>query len=246
MAEPSSRDDFKEYCLRALGKPVINIDVADSQVEDRIDDALRLFYDYHFDGTERAYYKHQITQTDIDNKYITIPENIVGVVKIFESSSFLQGTGIFDVKYQFALQNLHTLTSMSVVPFYMSMQHLSLIDQMLNGATPIRYNKNVNKLYIDTNWNRLVEDNWLLVEAHEIVDPEDFSDVWKDWWLKEYTTNLIKRQWGSNLKKFGGVPLPGGITLDGQTLYDEAEVKIKELKDFLVSDYSLPASDFFG
>jgi hypothetical protein len=246
MTEPATREAFKEYCLRALGKPVIEINVADEQIEDRIDDTLRMFYDYHCDGTEKAYYKHQITNTDITNGYITIPENIIGVVKVFDVQSFISGSGLFDVKYQFMLQNLHSLSRMELAPFFQSMQHLALINEVLNGSTPIRYNRHRNRLYLDTNWSKLTAGNYIVAEAYEIMDPETYTDVWKDWWVKEYATNLIKRQWGSNLKKFGGVPLPGGITLNGQTIYDEAEAKITELKDFIIYKYSMPANDFFG
>jgi hypothetical protein len=247
MSKPASRDDFKEYCLKNLGKPVINIDVSDDQVDDRIDEALRYYWDYHFDGCDKTYYKYQITQQDKDNKYIIMPGNIIGAVNIFPLGWYMSGqANMFNVQYQIALNDLYTLTQFDVVPFYMMMQHLNVLQEVLVGVKPIRYNRHMNRLYVDMNWDILEVGQYLVVEAYWIVDPDIYTDAWADRWLLRYGTALIKRQWGSNLKKFGDIELPGGVTLNGQELYNEAIKEIQELEEEMIISYSLPVSDMIA
>jgi len=246
MAIPTTRAEFKEYCLRRLGKPVIEINVDEDQVEDRIDDALRYYWDYHFDGTEKLYYKHLVTETDKTNKYITVPENIIGVVNLFNiADPSIRSDDLFNIRYQIALNDLYTLTSVSMVPYYMVMEHLSLISEMLVGKQLLRYNRHMNRLYIDMDWNSL-SNEYLLVEAYQIVDPTEYVDVWKDQWLMRYATALIKRQWGSNLTKFTGMQLPGGLTFNGEKIYNDAVAEITDLEDKMISSYSLPVMDMVG
>ena len=247
MAIPTSRADFKAYCLRALGAPVIEINTDDDQVEDRIDEALKYYGDYHFDATERTYYKHQVTSTDKTNKYITLPENIIGAVSIFSiGDPSVRSDDLFNIRYQIALNDLYTLTSVSMVPYYMVMQHLGVIQEMLVGKQPIRYSRHRNKLHIDMDWNTINEGEYLLVEAYEVIDPEVYTDVWGDRWLARYCTQLIKRQWGTNLKKYSGMQMPGGLTFNGQQIYDEADAEIKKMEEEMIMDYSLPILDMVG
>lgn len=246
MAAPTTRSEFKENCLRRLGKPVIEINVDDDQVEDRIDEALRYYWDYHFDGSSKTYYKYQITQQDKDNKYITIPQNIIGVVNIFDVGSALGTNNLFNIRYQIALNDLYTLTSVSMVPYYMAMQHIQFLEQMLVGRQPLRYNRNTNKLYVDMDWNRFNVGEYLIVEAYEVVDPDEFTDAWSDRWLLRYAACLIKQQWGTNLKKFDGMKMPGGLTFNGQTIYNEATQEREKLEQEMIYSYSLPATDMIG
>lgn len=247
MAQPASRQQFKDYCLRKLGFPVIEINADDDQIEDRIDEALNYFYDYHFDGTEKIYYKHQVTAADKQNKYIILPENIIGAVSIFSiGDPSVRADDLFNIRYQIALNDLYTLTSVSLVPYYMAMQHLSVISEMLVGKQPIRYNRLRNQLYVDMDWNNIIVGEYLLVEAYQIVDPEEFTDAWGERWLQNYATALIKKQWGTNLKKFTGMQLPGGIQFNGQQIYDEADQEIKEFEREMVTNLSLPALDMIG
>ena len=246
MAAPTTRSAFKEYCLRRLGKPVIEINVDEDQVEDRIDDALRYYWDYHFDGTEKIYYKHLVTDTDKTNKYITVPDNVIGAVNLFNiADPSIRSDDLFNIRYQIALNDLYTLTSVSMVPYYMVMEHLSLISEMLVGKQLMRYNRHMNRLYIDMDWNSL-SNEYLLVEAYQIVDPTEYVDVWKDQWLMRYATALIKRQWGSNLTKFTGMQLPGGLTFNGEKIYNDAVAEITDLEDKMISSYSLPVMDLVG
>ena len=246
MAAPTTRSAFKEYCLRRLGKPVIEINVDEDQVEDRVDDALRYYWDYHFDGTEKIYYKHLVTDTDKTNKYITVPDNVIGAVNLFNiADPSIRSDDLFNIRYQIALNDLYTLTSVSMVPYYMVMEHLSLISEMLVGKQLMRYNRHMNRLYIDMDWNSL-SNEYLLVEAYQIVDPTEYVDVWKDQWLMRYATALIKRQWGSNLTKFTGMQLPGGLTFNGEKIYNDAVAEITDLEDKMISSYSLPVMDMVG
>lgn len=248
MAVPTSRAEFKEYCLRKLGKPVIEINVDDDQVEDRVDEALRYYWDYHFDGSEKTYYKHLVTSTDIANKYITLPENIIGAVRIFNiGDPSISSDDLFNIRYQIALNDLYTLTSVSLVPYYMVMEHLALVQQLLVGQMPIRYNRHRNRLHVDTMWgDKIKEGDYILVEAYEVIDPDTWTDAWGDRWLARYATALIKKQWGNNMKKFGGMQLPGGIVMNGQQIYDEADEEIKDLERDMVFNISLPVSDMIG
>lgn len=247
MAVPTTRDEFKEYCLRKLGKPVIEINVDDDQVEDRIDEALRYYWDYHFDGTDKIYYKHQVTQADKINKYIYMPENIIGAVRVFPiADPSIRSDDLFNIRYQIALNDLYTLTSVSMVPYYMVMEHLALISELLVGQQPIRYSRHKNRVYVDMDWNNIKVGEFLLIEAYEVIDPENYSDVYSDRWLQNYTTAKIKYQWGSNLTKFTGMNLPGGVQFNGEKILNDAQEEITKFEQEMISSYSLPVSDMIG
>lgn len=247
MAVPTTRAEFKQYCLRKLGAPVIEINVDDDQLEDRIDESLRYYWDYHFDGSQMIYYKHQITAQDRIDKYIILPENIIGAVSIFSiADPSVRADDLFNIRYQIALNDLYTLTSVSMVPYYMVMEHLALITEMLVGKQPIRYNRHQNKLYVDMDWNSLREGEFILVQAYEVVDPDQFSDVWADRWLQNYTTQKFKYQWGTNLTKFTGLQLPGGVQFNGEKILDDAERTLDKMEQEMISSYSLPVMDMTG
>ena len=247
MAQPTDRRSFKEWCLRKLGKPVIEINVDADQADDRIDEALSYYWDYHFDGAEKIFLKHEITQDDIDNGYITIPENVIGVVNIFNiSSSAAFSNNMFSAQYQFVLNHIHELTNYNLVHFYMSMQHLQFMEEILTGMQPMRYNRHVNKLHIDTNWNNLNVGQFIVAECYQIVDPNVYADVWKDRWLQNYATAKIKYQWGSNLTKFVGMSLPGNVQFNGEQILNDARDEIRQLEEEMISSYSLPVHDLLG
>lgn len=247
MSVPDSRQSFKEYCLRKLGKPVITINVDEDQVDDRVDEALRLYWEYHFDGAERVYYKHQVTEQDKINKYITLPENIMGAVRIFPiGDPMVRSDDLFNIRYQIALNDLYTLTSVSMVPFYMVMEHLALIQELLVGQQPVRYSRHRNRLHVDMDWDKISVGEFLVVEAHEVIDPDVFTDVWGDRWLQNYTTAKIKEQWGSNLTKFVNMQLPGGVAFNGMAIKEEAAQEIMRLEAELRSSYQVPGMDLVG
>ena len=247
MAVPATRDDFKEYCLRSLGKPVIEINVDDTQVEDRIDQALRFYWDYHFDGTEKIYVKQEITETIKTNMYFDLPENIIGAIKVFPiGDPNASGGDIFNIRYQIALNDLYTLTNVALIDYYMTMEHLALVQELLVGKPIFRYNRHRNRLHLDEKSGDITVGEYLLIEAYEIVDPATYTDVWADRWLQYYTSQLIKRQWGTNITKFEGLQLPGGVTFNGRQIYDEAQAEITKLEEEMISNYSLPVMDMIG
>jgi hypothetical protein len=246
MAVPATRADFKEYCLRKLGKPVLEINISDDQAEDRIDQALKLYWDYHYDGVDKVYYPHPITATDITNKYITLPSNIIGAVSVFDFGTYYGINNMFNIRYQMALNDLYTFTTPSLVPYYMAMQHLQFIESILVGKVPIRYNRKNNKLYLDMDFSKLSEGDYVLVEAYSLVDPATVTKVWGDYWLSEYATALMMEQWGNNLSKFSDLQLPGGVRYNGDKILERAEAKLASLKEELIINWSEPPSYMIG
>lgn len=246
MAQPTTRAQFKEYCLRKLGKPVIEINVDADQIEDRIDEALSYYWDYHFDGTEKIYARRQMTQEDIDNGYITVPDNVIGIVNIFPISGNLSGSGIFNAEYQFVLNNLHDFVNYDMINYYMSFQHLAFMQEILTGRQPIRYNRHVNKLYIDMSKDKISVGSYIIYECYQVVDPAVYQDVWKDRWLQNYATAKIQESWGRNLTKFTGMSLPGGVQFNGEKILDDAREDIRKMEDDMISSYSLPVTDMIG
>ena len=244
---PATRSEFREYCLRKLGKPVIEINVDDDQVEDRIDESLRYYYDYHFDGSEKIYYKQQVTDQNKIDKYITLPENIIGAVRVFPiADPIVRSDDLFNIRYQIALNDLYTLTSVSMVPYYMTMEHLALISELLVGQQPIRYSRHKNRLYVDMDWDKIKVGEFLLIEAYEIIDPTVYTDVWGDRWLQNYCSAKIKYQWGANLTKFIGMSMPGGVQFNGERILDDAQREIEMMENEMINSYSLPVSDMVG
>jgi len=236
---PQSRDDFKKYILRNNGITVLQNHLDDDMIEDRIDEALIMYTNFHFDASERQYYLYQVQAADITNKYVTMPDNIMGVVKIFNyGDRFSNINNLFGVQYQLALNELYMFNSYSMVPYYMGMQQLELIDQILVGEKPIRYNRKVNRVYIDWDWNLIAEGQYLMFECFNVVDPDTYTKIWQDQWLLDYATALVKRLMGTVLKKYGNVPMLGGTTFNGQQMYDEAQAEIIRLKEEMQSTWA--------
>jgi hypothetical protein len=247
MAKITSREKFKEYILRRLGAPVIDINVDDEQNEDRIDDALLKYRDYHFDGMQHVYYPHRLTQTDIDNEYITLPEDFVGVTRIFDINDSYGAMNLFNIRYQLHLNELFNISSVSVTPYVVAMRHIEFLEEVFVGKKPIRYNRNTDRLYIDMNWkDDTVANQYVMIDGYREVNPEENPDVWDEPWLRQYATQLVKRQWGEHLKLYEGMNLPGGITFNGQKIWDEAQEEIQKLEDTVINDYSLPVTDMIG
>jgi hypothetical protein len=243
----TTRQQFKEYILRRLGAPVIDINVDDEQVEDRIDDALLKFRDYHFDGMQHAYLPYQVQQADINNQYITLPEDFVGVTRVFDINDSYSAMNLFNIRYQLHLNELFNISSVSVTPYVVAMRHIEFLEEVFVGKKPIRYNRNTDKLYIDMNWNDDVRaGQYIIIDGYREVNPTENPDVWNEPWLRKYTTALVKLQWGENLKKFEGMNLPGGVTFNGQKIWEEANEEINKLEDEVIMDYSLPVTDMIG
>lgn len=244
----TSRQKFTDYCLRKLGFPVIEINVDPDQVSDRVDDALQYFQDYHFDGLQKVYYIHTITQGDIDQRYLDLSNvtdnsnnatEIVGVTRIFPLMDSQASVSMFDLRYQLRLNELYDFTSASYINYTMTQQHLRMLEQLFVGETPIRYQRHMQKLFIDWGWgySDAPVGAIVIVESYAIINPEVYGRVWDDRWLKRYATALVKRQWGENLKKFGNIQLPGGVVLNGDKIFEEAMEEIKDLETDMENNY---------
>ena len=248
MSKPGSRQELADYCLRALGAPVFEINIDDDQLGDRIDEAFQFYREYHSDATIRRYRKHQVTATDVTNEYIDIPETFIHISRVLPFQ-VTGGAGDFNVEYQIMLNDIYDLRGPnSVLHYAMSQQHLALVDTLFDGKDQtVRFNRHMNRLFIETRWGTDVKaGEFVIIEGYETVDPATFTDVYNDIFLKKYLTALIKRQWGTNLKKFGGLQLPGGVEINGQQIYDEANEEIKEIEEQMQSRYEMPPLDFMG
>ena len=247
MAVPSSRAEFKDYCLRRLGEPVIDVNVDAEQIEDRIDEALKYYQDYHFDGTERVLVKHVVTSTDITNGYITLADSIIGVNSILDVGQAVQSSNLFNIRYQIHLNDLFDLSASSYVPYVTAMRHVETLEELFVGKKPIRFNRHVNRLHIDMDWGEDLQVGELLViECYRKLDPTTFTDINNDIFLKRYVTALFKKQWGANLSKFNGVAMLGGVTLNGQQIYTEALSDIEKLETEIRTTYELNPALMMG
>jgi hypothetical protein len=319
MPKPTTRNQFKDYCLRRLGHPVIEINVDDDQLEDRIDDALQFFHDYHFDGCEKIYMKHQFTQEDIDRRWIYAPDAVIFVHSVLPFDDSNSSVNMFDLRYQLRLHDLYDFTSVSYVSYEITMQHIRTLNLLFSGTPQFRFNRHQNKLMLDIDWSRDAQvGKYVIIECYRKLEPdtitltgtvsgntssntlvgtstifdqeiiendfitlsngvevqvrkinspteiriaantlsanatantmskEGYSDVWDDRFLKQYTTAKIKYQWGSNLSKFAGVQLPGGVTLDGPRIMEEAQREIDKIEEEMQSYNILPSEMFMG
>ena len=232
MAKPTTRATLQDHCLRSLGAPVIEINVDEDQIEDRTDDAIQFYQSWHSDAVERTYLKHELTATDITNSYITVSDNITSVVRMLKINS-TAGNALFDVGYHMRLNDVFMSSGMmsSIQTYEQKLQHLSLVEHQLNTEEHLRFNRHMNRLHMDEGFGDLVVGQFIVIEVYQIVDPGTYADVYNDMYLKKYLTALIKRQWGANMMKFDGFQLPGGITMNGRQMFDDAIEEIKELEE---------------
>ena len=243
----SSRQGLIDYCLRELGAPVIEINVDDDQIEDRIDEAFAFYREFHYDAVELVYLRAEVTSNVLAQQYFEINDAIIGINKVFPFSDKSNGMTLFDVRYQMLINDLYSIMSTDIVYYSMVKSELELINQLLVGQNPIRFNKHTNRLYIDMDWLRDVSlGDFLIVEAYKLLDAETYTDVYNDRMLKKLATAYIKRQWGTNLKKFSGVLLPGGVMLNGDSIYQEAMEEIKDAEQELQNRFELPPDMFVG
>lgn len=243
MAIPTSRKTFRDYCIRALGDPVVPISLDDDQIDDRIDEALQWFWDWHYDGSERLYMAYRITAEDKVNKYITLPDAVIGVVRILDMGNSSANT-LFNVRYQLALNDLWDLSGTSLIPYYLARRHIEMFNDFFAQQPQIVFNRHKNQLQLLMDWDMLLLNQYIVVECHRILDPNEFTKVWNDRWLKEFAIALLKQQQAIHLKKIT-MALPGGVTYNGQQEYDEAVADIARLKQELY-DSSLIPMDIIG
>ena len=272
MARLTERQQLVDYCLRKLGAPVIEINVDGSQIEDRLDDALQLFSEYHFDGVERVFLKYQLTQEDIDNGFITMKASntgfadgdrnvpatesgvsetvpledlIASVVRVFQLRN--TSIGMFDIRYQYALNELYTFGSFDLQNYAMIQQYLNLISDILTPEKEIEFSRVTNKITFPMTLRQDFQpDDYLILECFRILDPRVYPEIYNDRLLKKYTTALIKRQWGENLSKFEGITMPGGVTFNGKRMIDEAQAEIDKIEETIISEFELPPNFIVG
>ena len=281
MAQPASRTDLINYCKRQLGAPVLEINVADEQIDDLVDDALQLFHERDYDGSIQTFLKYKITQEDIDrgrarggsstagivttsatstidgqsvtfnfeenSNYLQVPPQVIGITKIFRFDGTNTVTNnMFSVKYQMFLNDIYYFGSTEILTYAMTKRYLEDMDFALNTEKQIRFNMRQDRLYLDIDWGSMNVDDYLIIDCYRLIDPNDFTRVYNDSFLKRYLTALIKRQWGQNLIKFQGVKLPGGIELNGRQIYDDAERELDKIKEQMSNTYELPPLDMIG
>jgi len=244
----TTRPQLIEYCLRRLGAPVTDINIDDEQISDRIDDAVEFFQEYHFDGVEKVFLKSVLTQADIDNEYIAIPDAVISVLRVLPIPNFNAfQTGFFNEEYQLRLNDLENFSGSSMINWQLSLTNFSLIEHLFSIQPTMMYNRKQDRVYLETDWeNKFTVGSILIVEAYRALDPATYPQVYNDMFLKKYATALIKQQWGSNLKKFTGVVLPGGISLDGQTIFTEATEEIIKIEEEMSMKHELPPDGFIG
>ena len=272
MAVPTTKATFKNYCFRALGDGVIDINVSDDQADDRIDEALQYFAQYHYDGVERMYLKHLITSDEITRarentdttgtdtvdssitatwkegkNFIPLPSSVISVLEVYPLTGTGNAANLFDVRYQLHLNDLFDLSSTSVIQYEMAMTNLDFLQHILIGETPIRFNQHQNRLYIDMDFaNDIAVDEFLIIECYRKIDPASYPDIFDDIYLKRYATALIKRQWGANLSKFTGVQLLGGVEMNGAEIYSQAQEEINRLEEQIQLAFELPPEYMMG
>ena len=277
----TNRIEFKDYCLRRLGAPVLEINVSHEQIEDAIDDGIQLYQERHFDGVERMYLKYKITQADIDrgtgkntdgvgivtttvnssavsglgtvtsnwyetSNFIEVPDPVIGIEKIFKFDTSSISGGMFSIKYQLFMNDLYYFNSVNLLQYAMTKSYLEDIDHLLTTDKQVRFNKRQNRLYMDIDWGAESVGNWLVLDCYRALDPNSFTQVYNDSFLKLYLTALIKRQWGQNMSKFKGVKLPGGIEMNGTEIYSEAVNELNDLRGRMASEFEIPPYDFIG
>ena len=281
MSQPSTRSELIEYAKRQLGAPVLEINVAEEQVGDLLDDALQYFHERHFDGVAQTFLKYKITQDDIDrgrargggntagittttasatidgstvnfdweenSNYLQVPPSVIGVTKIFHFDGTNTVTNnMFSVKYQLFLNDIYYWGSTEILTYAMVKTYLEDIEFLLTTQKQIRFNQRLDRLYLDIDWGSMSKNDYIIMDCYRLLDPNDFSRVWNDSFLKLYFTALLKRQWGQNLIKFGGVKLPGGVELNGRQIYDDGEKEIERIRERMSSTYELPPLDMIG
>ena len=250
MAAPSTRQTHIDYCLRRLGDPVIEINVDDDQLEDRVDESLEYFREYHSEALQRTLLKDLVTATVVTNEFITIDSAITQVTKLFSIQTGTSTTNFFDIKYQMMLNDMTDIHgTMGNLAYYdMMQQYLGTIDMMLNGTPQTTFVRKQNRLYIHGDFadGDIVAGKYLVAEVYKEINDSDYTTVWNDLWLKEYTTALFKQQWGQNLIKFDGMVLPGGVTLNGRQIYDDASQDITNLRERIRLEHEMPADFFIG
>jgi hypothetical protein len=271
MANINSRNELIDYCLRRLGYPVLEINVDQDQLNDRLDDALQYFQERHFDSIQRVFLKHKLLPDEKEiirnqpsyenaessvgittalfeeaNNFIPLPDTIVGVNAIFKTDSSTISRGMFNLKYQLFLNDLYYFGTIDLLNYAMVKTYLEDISRIISPDVQLRFNKKQHRLYLDIDWGMITTNSYIIIDCYRIVDPNQFPDVYNDYWLKKYLTATIKMQWGQNMSKFSNVQLLGGVTMNGDKLYADAERELENIERQLRDEYEEPPLGLIG
>jgi hypothetical protein len=276
MAKPTNKEEFKDYCLRRLGAPILEINVDQDQLDDIVDDAIQYYQEYHYDGIEKMYLKHEFTAEDVTRfsetdelsstddpdaadwtnrkNFIEVPDHVIGIEKVFGVTSNLSSNEMWGLSNQYFLLDIfsfssgYTFGNFDMSYYYMIKQYFETLDMVVNvgGLVQYRFNKRQDRLYLDIDISRVKENRYLVIECQRALDPQQWSQIYNDSFLKRYTTALIKRQWGQNMIKYNNIQLPGGVTLNGRQLWEDGNNEVKELEAKMLSDYSTMPMDIIG
>ena len=284
MANPATRTELVKYAKRQLGAPVLEVNVADEQVEDLMDDAIQIYQNRHMDGVELMYLKHRITQDFLDSikasniagsptstgittttgtanitgignttfdfvenqNFIQIPDAVIGIERVFKLDNRLISTNMFNINYQLMLNDVYFFSSMELMGYTLTKRYLEDLDHILHPEKQIRFNRRQSRLYLDVDYSSMQPNDWLIIRCYRVLNPNDYTKVYNDPFLKKYFTALMKKQWGQNLIKFAGVKLPGGVELNGRQIYEDALGEIDNLESKMANEYELPPLDLIG
>jgi hypothetical protein len=271
MSQPNSRDELLEYCLRSLGAPISEINISEEQLNDRLDDALQYFQERHFDGIQRAFLKHKLLRSEIDiikktptyetansatgittaiieeaQNYIPLPDTVVSVSNVFKLDTSSISSGMFNIKYQIFLNDLYYFGTLDLLNYAMVKTYLEEISRVISPDVQVRFNKKNHRLYLDIDWSQVTENYYIIIDCYRIVSPEEFPKIYNDYWLKKYLTASIKKQWAQNLSKFNNVQLLGGVTMNGEKMYADAERELESIEKQLRDEYELPPLGLIG
>ena len=281
----TTKYDLIGYAKRQLGYPVLEINLADEQIYDALDDTIMLYQDRHMDGVEKMFMKHKITKDFTDTvqasgkdghvtstgittttsssvsiagigsttfsfeetqNFIQIPDPVIGIEKVWKVDSRAIASNMFNLTYQLFLNEIYYFSSMELLSYTQTKRYLEDIDFILHPDKQIRFNRRQNRLYIDTDYSSVKEDDYLIIECYRVLDPEEFRNVYEDRWVRKYLTAKLKKQWGQNLIKYQGVKLPGGVELNGRQIYEDGVAEIQALEDKMATEYELPVMDMIG
>jgi hypothetical protein len=246
MPYANCREDLKNYCLRSLGAPVIQINVTPDQIEDRIDEALAIYWEFHHEGSYRDYISHVITEQEMVSRTIPVDPWVYSVLRVVRIGGV---DSEVNLEYMSLMQTIGTQVVVwgdGIVNYTVSMSYLSLVNDFFNREKVLSFNQKRNFIQIESEMNGYKAGDIIVFEVYRFCDPNSYRETWNDWWLQSYAAALIKKQWGQNMLKYDGFTLPSGITLNGRAIFQDALTEITDLEAKLQSQWTLPTDFFVG
>lgn len=274
--QPTTKQEFIDYCFRSLGAPVIQVNIDPEQAEDRLNEALEYMYERHFDFNQRAWFLYPVTETDKARGYFDtstfgdavgakgftfangntgmwpVASDIRTITKVYRPSD-ISGDYMFDLRYQLTLFdffglyfNQGGLSTGPMAQYMESMSYLKLVNDVFNYPCSYTFSRTTQRLFLELESSKMIPGQYMLVEAYVQIDPSQYSRVWNDRIFKKYYTALLKKQWAQNLMKFSGVPLPGGAQLNAPAMMQDSLREIAELETQLLKNYETPVDPMIG